>query len=59
MPLRCIRCGTTHVSNHPCRWKPCPECGQPMKPKGIRKKRGEFDHAMGCPRAPKKHTRAK
>ena len=30
--------------------KPCPECGQPMKPKGIKKLPNEYDHAQGCPK---------
>lgn len=30
-------------------WKKCPECDQPMLPKGRVKKPGEFDHAQGCP----------
>lgn len=30
-------------------WKRCPDCGQPMLPKGKKKKPGEFDHAQGCP----------
>ena len=35
-------------------WKLCRECGQPMLPKGHKKKPGEFDHASGCPRADKR-----
>jgi hypothetical protein len=30
-------------------YKLCRFCGQPMKPKGIRKKPDEYDHAQGCP----------
>ena len=30
-------------------WEICRECGQPMLPKGRKKKCGEFDHAQGCP----------
>lgn len=26
----------------------CRECGQPMKPKGVKKKPDEYDHAQGC-----------
>lgn len=29
--------------------KLCRFCGQPMKPKGVRKKPNEYDHARGCP----------
>lgn len=28
--------------------KLCNLCDQPMKPKGIHKQPGEFDHACGC-----------
>ena len=31
-------------------WKLCPDCGQPMLPKGQKKKPDFFDHARGCPR---------
>ena len=58
MPLRCAKCGQTHLSTWPCRWKLCEECGQPMKPKGVRKKPNEFDHASGCSLAPKKRAKA-
>ena len=34
--------------------KLCKHCGQPMKPKGVKKKPDEFDHATGCPYSPKK-----
>jgi hypothetical protein len=27
----------------------CKSCGQPMKPKGVKKRPDEFDHAQGCP----------
>ena len=30
-------------------WKKCRGCGQPMLPKGRKKKPDEFDHAQGCP----------
>ena len=29
-------------------YKLCRECGQPMKPKGVRKRPNEYDHAQGC-----------
>ena len=29
--------------------KLCKLCGQPMKPKGAKKKPNEYDHARGCP----------
>jgi hypothetical protein len=29
--------------------KLCKFCGQPMKPKGIKKLPNEYDHAQGCP----------
>ena len=35
--------------------KLCRLCGQPMKPKGVKKLPNEYDHAQGCPYAPKKH----
>lgn len=31
------------------RWRRCRFCGQPMKPKGVKKRSGEYDHARGCP----------
>ncbi len=31
----------------------CKDCGQPMLPKGAVKRPNEYDHAQGCPRAPK------
>ncbi len=34
----------------------CPDCGQPMLPKGKVKKTNEYDHAQGCP-SDKKETR--
>ena len=34
--------------------KPCHLCGQPLRPKGVRKRPGEYDHAAGCPYARKK-----
>lgn len=27
----------------------CPDCGQPMLPKGVKKQPNEYDHASGCP----------
>jgi len=30
-------------------YKLCRFCGQPMKPKGVRKVPNEYDHAQGCP----------
>lgn len=30
------------------RWKLCKLCGCPMKPKGVKKRPDEFDHACGC-----------
>jgi hypothetical protein len=30
-------------------YKRCKGCGQPMKPKGVKKKPNEYDHARGCP----------
>lgn len=35
------------------RCKLCRYCGQPMRPKGARKKPDEWDHAQGCPYARK------
>ena len=35
------------------KYKLCPDCGQPMLPKGTKKKPNEYDHASGCPRAAK------
>jgi len=40
-------------------YKLCKHCGQPMKPKGIRKLIGEYDHALGCPNAPKLRAKKK
>ena len=31
------------------KYRLCRYCGQPMKPKGVKKKPNEFDHARGCP----------
>lgn len=31
--------------------KTCHECGQPMKPRGVKKRPNEYDHASGCPYA--------
>ena len=41
------------------KYKLCPECGQPMKPKGVKKKPNEYDHAQGCPLAPKRRDRTR
>ena len=30
--------------------KLCKFCAQPVKPKGLKKKPDEFDHAQGCPK---------
>lgn len=27
----------------------CPDCGQPMLPKCVKKQPNEYDHASGCP----------
>jgi len=35
-------------------YKLCRHCAQPMKPKGVKKLPNEYDHAQGCPYAPKK-----
>lgn len=29
--------------------KLCDDCGQPMLPKGVKKRPNEYDHASGCP----------
>lgn len=34
-------------------YKLCKHCGQPMKPKGVKKFPNEYDHAQGCPYARK------
>lgn len=34
--------------------KLCRFCGQPMKPKGVKKLPNEYDHAQGCPYSRKK-----
>ena len=39
------------------RYKLCRLCGQPMKPKGVKKKPDYFDHATGCPYSRRKRTR--
>lgn len=36
------------------KYKLCCHCGQPMKPKGVRKKKDFYDHAFGCPLSRKK-----
>ncbi len=33
-------------------YKLCDQCGQPVKP--GRHKAGEYEHAQGCPKAPKR-----
>jgi hypothetical protein len=38
--------------------KDCRFCGQPMKPKGVKKLPDEYDHAQGCPYS-RKRGRAK
>ena len=40
------------------REKRCHDCGQPMLPKGQKKKPNEYDHAQGC-RATRRPRRAK
>lgn len=30
-------------------YKLCRLCGQPLKPKGVKKQPNEYDHARGCP----------
>jgi hypothetical protein len=37
--------------------KLCKYCGQPMKPKGVRKRPDEYDHARGCPADKKRRTK--
>lgn len=39
-------------------YKLCNDCGQPMLPKGEKKRSGEYDHASGCPQVIKR-SRAK
>ena len=61
---RCKHCGKlicgwclnhvhAYVREEPSRTEPryklCRFCGQPMKPKGVKKKPDEYDHAQGCP----------
>jgi hypothetical protein len=36
----------------------CKECGQPMLPKGWKKKPFEFDHARDCPLSPRRRPLA-
>lgn len=36
--------------------KLCKLCGQPMKPKGVKKLPNEYDHANGCVYALKQFT---
>jgi hypothetical protein len=40
--------------NKPMEAKLCRLCGQPMLPKGVKKKPNEYDHARGCPYARRK-----
>lgn len=35
----------------------CRFCGQPMKPKGVRKSPDEYDHAQGCPYSRKRKVK--
>jgi len=35
------------------KYKLCKDCGQPMLPKGAKKQPDMYDHAQGCPNAPK------
>jgi hypothetical protein len=37
--------------------KLCRLCGQPMKPKGVKKLPDEYDHAQGCPYSRKRGLR--
>lgn len=39
------------------RYKLCRLCGQPMKPKGVKKLPDEYDHASGCPYSNKDQRR--
>ncbi len=34
----------------------CKFCGQPMKPKGVKKLPDQYDHAQGCPYSRKRIT---
>ena len=38
--------------------KLCRFCGQPMKPKGVRKRPDEYDHAHGCPYSRKRKVKS-
>jgi len=46
---KCLRCGAGRewLEKIPAS-KACPDCGQPMKPKGVKKRPDEWDHAQGC-----------
>lgn len=35
----------------------CEFCGQPMLPKGVKKRPNEYDHAQGCPADKKKKVK--
>lgn len=37
------------------KYRLCRFCGQPMKPKNVKKRPNEYDHAQGCPYARRKH----
>jgi hypothetical protein len=37
-------------------YKLCRLCGQPMKPKGVKKLPNEYDHATGCPYGRKQYS---
>jgi hypothetical protein len=36
----------------------CRFCGCPMKPKGVKKRPDEYDHAQGCPYSRRKRRKA-
>lgn len=37
--------------------KLCKHCGQPMKPKGVKKRPFEYNHAQGCPYSHKREAK--
>lgn len=37
----------------------CPDCGQPMLPKGVQKRPSEYDHASGFPNDPRRTAQRK
>ena len=39
-------------------YKMCKHCGQPMKPKGVKKLPYEYDHAQGCPYSKRKRLKS-